>query len=123
MVRISFVAVCVVVALLMTLPFANAFVMGQGNRTYFPSGGACLGPDCSPMGAPMGPPIAYQGPMPGSFAPGMPVPGGMPMPRPSKISKCKQPPMPSCMPAPCMPMPMCGPVCCPPPCKPPVAWY
>jgi hypothetical protein len=119
MVRISFVAVCVVVAMLMTLPFAHAFVAGQGTRTYFGAGGACLGPDCAPMG-PVGPPMAYQGPMPGPFAAGMPP---MPMPKPSKISKCK-PPMPACMP-PYMPppgMPMCGPVC-PPPCKPLVAWY
>lgn len=118
MVRISFVSVCVVIALLITLPFAHAFVAGQGTRNYFSAGGACLGPDCAPMG-PVGPPMApmaYQGPMPGAYGPAMP----MPMPKPSKISKCKQPPMPMCMPAPCMPM--CGPVC-PPPCKPPVAWY
>jgi hypothetical protein len=118
MVRISLIALCVVAVTLITLPFAHAYVVGQGNRTYF-SGGAA----CPPQGCP---PPACQPALPepcGPIACGMPMPA---MPMPSRISKCKEPPapscMPSCMPAPCPP-PMCAAPACPPPCKPPVAWY
>ena len=111
MVRISFVFVCVfVIGTLLMLPFAHGFVVGQGNRTYFNAGGACMPPGCPPMAL-----SPCQSAMPGPCCP------GMPMPMPSKISKCKPPVMSACMPPPCMP-PMCGPVC-PPQCPPPVAWY
>jgi hypothetical protein len=132
MVRISLVTLCVIAATLITSPFANAYILGQGERNYYSGGALCL-------------PQGYAPTQCSTCEPALPEPCGpppvvCPMPMPSRICKCRHQAMPACRPscAPtCMPacMPSCMPAPCPPPtcgpmmppcsfpCSRPMAWY